>query len=383
MSIRNYTTTFPYTISNSDSESDSDSEYINNQSLLWLILKEKLINIKKGTDENISKNIISDKPKVDIKTENNKEYVNIKIFFDILNELVRLFTDLYNKIIINYSKIASSKYMIDLVNYINKEFNENIKYEPKKDHKYKLLEYKYYSLETYDIESEIVLDIVDYIEKIIINYINGISNLINISKKINIKDIETVKNEIIIQLNNEGIMVGGNKQESIIEYIIKNGLNIKNKNLEYIEIDKKINNIIKMIKSNINIEVNNNNINEHNDKIKSILENIKKNINLSRMIDNINIELKSINIPNEKKKLYKLLLNINNIIFYMNNHNIYKIDFDNINNIIDNNIIDNYYLIELLNKYKMSLLNVYKSNDIFNKLINKKLELILKNIKDT
>ena len=79
--------------------------------------------------------------------------------------------------------------MVDLVNYINKEFNEKIKYDSKKEHKYKLLEYKYYSLETYDIESEIVLDIVDYIEKIIMNYINGIGNLINISKKINIKDI--------------------------------------------------------------------------------------------------------------------------------------------------------------------------------------------------
>jgi hypothetical protein len=373
MSIHNYTTAFPYTISNSDS--DSDSEYINNQSLLWLIIKEKLINIKNGTDENISKNIISNKPKVDIKTENNKEYVNIKIFFDILNELVRLFTDLYNKVIINYSEITSSKYMVDLVNYINKEFNEKIKYDSKKEHKYKLLEYKYYSLETYDIESEIVLDIVDYIEKIIMNYINGIGNLINISKKINIKDIEAVNNDIMIQLNNEEIMIGGNKEDNIIEYIIKNGLNIKNKNLEYIEIDKKINNIIKMIKNNTNREIKDN-IN-NNYKIKSILENTKKNINLSIMIDNINIELVSINIPNEKKKLYKLLLNINNIIFYINNHNIYKIDIDNINNMIDNSI-----LIELLNKYKISLLNVYKSNDAFNKLINKKLGLILKNIKN-
>jgi len=377
MSIHNYTTAFPYTISNFNSDSGFDSEYINNQSLLWLIIKEKLINIKNGTDENISKNIISNKPKVDIKTENNKEYVNIKIFFDILNELVRLFTDLYNKVIINYSEITSSKYMVDLVNYINKEFNEKIKYDSKKEDKYKLLEYKYYSLETYDIESEIVLDIVDYIEKIIMNYINGIGNLINISKKINIKDIEAVNNDIMIQLNNEEIMVGGNKEENIIEYIIKNGLNIKNRNLEYIEIDKKINNIIKMIKNNTNINKNIKDNNIDNYKINSVLENTKKNINLSRMIDNINIELESINIPNEKKKLYKLLLNINNIIFYINNHNIYKLDIDNINNMIDNSL-----LIELLNKYKMSLLNVYKSNDTFNKLINKKLELILKNIKN-
>jgi len=58
MSIHNYTTAFPYTISNFNSDSGFDSEYINNQSLLWLIIKEKLINIKNGTDENISKNII-------------------------------------------------------------------------------------------------------------------------------------------------------------------------------------------------------------------------------------------------------------------------------------------------------------------------------------